>query len=479
MFKKLIKPFFFNIYSFKINYFSLHLDSKDKQSSEILGASPNCNIKKSRLLNIEQLNPKIDNYENLVAQKENINQFVQFDSSDFSDIEDDFDKVKSHIENDFDKLKSPKHLDVNTPVKIQKSPILSKKKNNLKKSSSIISNASTPSVTSSNDSKISSSLSTSSLEKINEVIDCNEFEAEPPVEPLKSLENTQLSTTLNSCDIGKGYNVLSVSKINCGKTEFHEKGKKLKQTTLTFTKVPPVIDLAKIDSYDTCNYETHNKVKTDKIWTETYDCQILNKIINQDKQKINTNSQIDVPHKNDNEIKSDNLSNSNNVKCNGSSEDDELVETSPTEKECSKLRNKLGFQKKLESKQIRVKDPDKINNEALSNLGSESSNSLKKTFSKRKMNDAICKSDNMQLENTSTLKAHKDKDIYLDATSKNLYLLKSQKNCISDETFFSPVESSTSKNNTNHYDVDLTDFQDEIECATPPTKRMLLNSFDM
>lgn len=442
------------------------INHANKQSSEVLGASPNCNVKKSKLSTVNKLNSQINTGDDLIAQKENIEQLYQLNSLDFAD--------------NFD-LKSPTKSVENTPAKIQNSPILSKKrKKNSKRSlsTSRSSNASSPSLCSIDDSKISSS----SLERIDEALDFNEeCEPLPAVEPLKTLENTFLSPVSSTQNKRKALNVLGVSKTGCSMTDFLEKGKKLRQTTLTLKKVPPIVDLSKMESQDAnSSINNNNDSKTDSMWTETfYESRILGKKTNELKQKNNPSEKLnDLLYKSDNKLKNEKLNKTDDLKSANDDDDDELVETSPALKEGSRLRSKLSLLKNSEMKQVNKSAPS--HDEQMINLGGKISNDSRKSSSKRKKDGEKSENESNKSQSTKTfLKVHKPENSHFNAISQNLKLLKSQNNIISDETFFSPAECSVNINFANDYDIDLTDFQEEIECKTPPAKKILLNSFDI
>ena len=448
----------------------------DKKLSQILGASPNCNAKvllsKHPMRNKNINNPFLE--DELVAQKENINEYVPIFSADFnSDIEDEGLK----------KNESPPRT-IGTPVKIQNSPILSKRKrHSSKKSNSSISNNSSHSLTSSN---------TSTHEKnVNELDNDSdkelqkESDKEFTKEPLKTVENT-LSSTPSSQNKNKEYSFLEVSKTTYGKTDFVDKGKKLRQTVLTLKKAVPEVDISKIDNEDNLSKNV-SKAKTDKSWHESASSSDSVKLnLNKSKQGYFRKSDFkSVNNKKDSiKVKSDLLNEFHKIVENEdtSAKEDELIETSPAHSETSKLRNKLSLNRKIAvSKKIKVKTPSLINNnieKELKNIDQDDVTQFDENLTnKTSTQNYGCTLRNLNIPKTSIFKRNDLNENKMNAIAGKQKSFEPQRT-LSDDTYFSPAELANNKND-NDYEMDVMDFEDDVKNETPPAKRMLLNSFDM
>lgn len=507
----------------------------DKQSSEILGASPNCRLR--HISHFPAANKKIDNQLCVTpTSKKNSDEDASIPmicTSDFmSDMEDE----------NFSKLQSPPSSLVNSPVKVQNSPVLSKRrKGNVKKNNSSTSNTSSHSATSSNDSKINYSnvaviykknsqemdaesnkeidtFSKDSNRSIKELgRECKESDRlnkkpdnlskEPDKqnkdsvglrkesdllskdwdrldkEPLKQIENTCMSTTTNSEDKNKAIKVLVVSKSNYGKTSFVERGKKFRQSTLTSQLAIPVIDISKAESDTNPSDKNGSECRMNSAWSETF---FNNDVIGQskndhepkdiqNKQLNRSNEKNDLP-----KVTSDSV-NQFNMETNGnqslSEKDDELIETSPAQSEKSNLRNKLNLHKRIKKNKgsLQIKTPQTINNKAVADL------------------KAVQKTKPMQLKSVKNLeptcfsdsKSASVKKTSIFQTSKTkIEILKSEKRKVSkphqtlnDETYFSPAEMDIGEDHIS--DCDEIEYENEMKNEAPPVKKMLLTSFDM
>lgn len=408
-------------------------------------------------------------------------------TSDFiSDVEDESSS----------KHKSPPSSVVNSPIKVQNSPVLSKRRKfNVKKSSSSTTNTSSHSTTSSNDSKTSSSIIVVVGEKNSQEFDTNKksdrlskepdrSSKEPDIlnkeldrlnvepdsfnkEPLKPIEN--LSTIAHSEEKGNSCNLLTISKTPHGRT-ITEKGKKYRQATLAFPKVVPVIDLSKAE-YDE-NPSNNSKTKINSAFSET----LFNNEFNG--QSKNENEPKDVQNKQlnkSNEKKKSPKVTSDSAKLKRTSgdqslseKDDELIETSPAQNEKSKLRHKLSLNKKSDKGKLKVKTPNVINNEVMSNAKAPRKNhpmQLKRSLSDLKSVGA---------EETSSIQPNKAKTNSVVKTGKRK--LSEPHRTFNDETYFSPAEMAISENYSSDCD---TEYENDMKNVTPKVKKMLLASYDM
>ncbi|OXU25264.1 hypothetical protein TSAR_013783 [Trichomalopsis sarcophagae] len=453
-------------------------------SSEILGASPNCKLDKLIKTKTSKTTNNKSYSQEIIEQKENINELVPIFSSDFnSDMEDET----------FGKCKSPLPSIPNTPEKVQNSPILSKRKRfNSKKNNSSLSNTSSHSITSSNDSKVSAANTPNVLEKnINEIeIESDkeadketkreskkevkqELENEFKKEPLKTIENTFTSVTPKCTPKTKGYNMLSVSTTNFGRTEFADKGKKLRQTTLTLKKVIPVIDISKVDSQENSDSKKNDsKNKVDSSWSETFfeNDNIYTKKRKKDNPDVLDIRKESVGGKNINQI---NQTWAKDV--DDSMKDDELIETSPAQNEKSKLRNKLSL-KKPEISKTEIKSPNVIKIETLSRFKEKSKSNTKLPKVKNKNDNDFQYAENNNVLKPSTSKESNVKSFNAAAIKGKSFELQRS---LSDDTYFSPAELADNRNDLKDDEMDITEFEDEIKSKTPPAKRMLLDSYDM
>ncbi|XP_058806215.1 DNA endonuclease RBBP8-like [Phymastichus coffea] len=438
-------------------------------SSEILGASPNCKLQKLSKLTINEKRNNFNDKSSSIVQKENISELPPIYSEDFEDIEN----------GSFITHKSPSVSVTNSPIKIQSSPIFSKcKRSNSRKSNSSL-NISSQSIDSNNDSKLSSANASSFEQNIDIDYDQKkEFAKEYKNEPLKPIENILQSPIKKNKDVSVTQKILNVSKINYTKTEFHDKGKKSKQTVLSFKKVAPIMDVSKIDLNESLGNKSVSLSRKKNSWSETfYDNSIANQhsdSILENMKKFNSprngpkefRTSIDqnivakedtfydnhMTNENSDSIRNDSiesriLNNQNTIT------KDDSVEISPLQNErSSKLKNKFNFIEKSNLNNVKEKNSQLLLNEKLS-------------FT---LNNNILQQKCCLKNGTSDEKNENNINLETDIPQKI--------SC--DETYFSQAEMTNQKDMTN-FEIDLTDFEDDMQCDTPPAKKKLLNSFDV
>ncbi|XP_011500603.1 PREDICTED: uncharacterized protein LOC105364389 [Ceratosolen solmsi marchali] len=451
------------------NHQKISLNS-NYQFSQILESNSNCNLKITNKIPDpgEQINNKICN-KSINREKENINTFVPIFSSDFLSDE-DFQKQNS----------PPLALVKSSLVQVQSSPILCRRKKTTSKKTDLSSN-SAGRITSSSESKVSLISPSSALIEKNIIETGNEFhkgcEQKNTKKNFKSIENIVQIPAEDIQNKNQGYQIISVSKNNYGKSEFLDKGKKFRQTKLTLRKVAPIIDVSKCGSIENIKSENKSQYRKENTDNETFfNCEFSYENIKTDNEENSKNKVHDaLPSKQECsalksasvEINKFALTDSQNI-INKSLKDDELIETSPIQNENSKLRTKLNLNKRPNVNRTKLKTLNVQNTTKGLNL----ENNTKDNFTCENSCDGT-----KIVTKSPEFKQRNRRNSYIVSKKHKHKQLEHQKTC-HDETYFSPVERTVKTNAVTLYNINSTKFEDEMKYDTPPAKKMLLNSFD-
>ncbi|KAJ8680041.1 hypothetical protein QAD02_015828 [Eretmocerus hayati] len=443
---------------------SQDLATSHHPSSEILGASVNCSLR-AMMKNVKDMPEK----QISDAQKENTDCVPPIFSCDFnSDID----------EGNIPRYRSPSRTPTKlSPVKSQNSPILSKrKKPKSKKSGSSSSNTSSTSVSSNNDSKINASNLAPNVAKAFQEMDLdsscvviNSDVEETNKQPLKTIENTSprvVSKANNNEKIAS--KVLGMSNIKYGRSEFLEKGKKLRQTTLTLKKQPPVVDLGSMDVDVTIDPRVGNASLTAEHHQEIQSDVVANHGSDQILQKVSNKPQDKIPETRDNLLSQSDTSKNDDPLTN----DPDIINVSLLPSPPSKRRNKLSLKPGLGK--LKIKSPCVINSETKTKSGNlhPPTECVKAPEHEKRYESGVKESHNQksgaELEKVQKVAVLEKRKSFEPSTTMN------------DETFFSPFEHAKNRDEESDYDIDLSAFEKEFqEVKTPPAKRMLMSNFDI
>ncbi|KAL7293122.1 hypothetical protein TKK_0013275 [Trichogramma kaykai] len=381
--------------------------------------------------------------EKIYEDAELMNEENNFDVMDICSTDFNSD-IEENVKNDD---VTPPVSKTNTPVKIKNSPIFSKKKKTgSKKNSSFVSNSSW-------DSKISFSESISDAffddldANVNQLLHnmnqnnsteneqsllteiSSELKDETNKEVRKVVNNRSVSST-SYIENEKNKNlVLGISKISCGKSDYTNDGKKLKQATLGFLSKNnfPLTDVTKHAVENICE-------KTSMIFDR--EANSASSSLNYQQIQALGSKLIQEIEKHQSKVLD---------------KEDDLIKASPTVNTKSKLRNKLFQLTKSDSQKI----SSRLNEQSKKDLMTE--RPILKSIS---LNKIIVSS-------TSGLNNNKRKGSF--------HLLENQNSILSKSKF----EEKYSVQNKSDHEVEIVDLEKEIKCNAPPSKKILLNNFDV